>query len=119
MTASGTPGQLKSATGSRLDVVVHDPADLPRAAAVLERIPAASPPELAPERRLATVALTGGTLTLTGVVRELDRSGVVIDDVALRQPALDEVFLQLTGTRAGQQASQPAGVGAARQVSPR
>jgi hypothetical protein len=48
------------------------PADLPRAAAVLERIPAASPPELAPERRLASVALSGGTLTLTGVVRVLD-----------------------------------------------
>jgi ABC-2 type transport system ATP-binding protein len=119
VTVSGTPGQLKSAIGSRLDVVVHDPADLPRAAAVLERIPAASPPELAPEHRLATVALTGGTLTLTGVVRELDRSGVVVDDVTLRQPTLDEVFLQLTGTRAGQQASQPADSGAARQVSPR
>jgi hypothetical protein len=28
---------------------------------------------------------------------------VVVDDVTLRQPTLDEVFLQLTGTRAGQQ----------------
>jgi ABC-2 type transport system ATP-binding protein len=116
-TASGTPGQLKSAIGNRLDVVVHDVADLPRAAAVLARIPAASPPELAPERRLAGVALSGGTLTLTGVVRELDRSGVIVDDVALRQPTLDEVFLRLTGPRAGQQASRPAGAGAAREVS--
>jgi ABC-2 type transport system ATP-binding protein len=116
-TASGTPGQLKSAIGSRLDVVVHDVADLPRAAAVLAGIPAASPPELAPERRLAGVALSGGTVTLTGVVRELDRSGVIVDDVALRQPTLDEVFLRLTGPWAGQQASRPAGAGAAREVS--
>jgi daunorubicin resistance ABC transporter ATP-binding subunit len=115
--ASGTPGQLKSAIGRRLDVVVHDVADLPRAAAVLARIPAAGPPELAPERRLAGVALSGGTLTLTGVVRELDRSGVIVDDVALRQPTLDEVFLRLTGPGAGRQASGPAGAGAAREVS--
>jgi ABC-2 type transport system ATP-binding protein len=118
VTASGTPGQLKSAIGNRLDVVVHDIADLPRAAAVLARIPAASAPGLAPERRLASVALGGGALTLTGVVRELDRSGVVVDDVALRQPTLDEVFLRLTGPPAGQQASQPAG-SAAREVSSR
>jgi len=119
VTASGTTGQLKSAIGNRLDVVVHDPADLPRAAAVLARIPGASPPELAPERRLASVALSSGALTLTGVVRELDRSGVVVDDVALRQPTLDEVFLQLTGTRAGQQVNRSGGAGAARQVSSR
>jgi ABC-2 type transport system ATP-binding protein len=119
VTACGTPGQLKSAIGSRLDVVVHDRVDLPRAAAVLARIPSASPPELAPERRLASVALTGGTLTLTGVVRELDHSGVVVDDVALRQPTLDEVFLQLTGARAGQQLNRQDSSGAAPQVSSR
>jgi ABC-2 type transport system ATP-binding protein len=119
VTASGTPAQLKSAIGNRLDVVVHDPADLPRAAAVLEGIQAASPPQLAPERRLASVALSGGILTLTGVVRELDRSGVVVDDVALRQPTLDEVFLRLTGARAGQQVNRPGGVGTAREVSQR
>jgi len=47
------------------------------------------------------VAISGGTLTLTGVVRALDRSGVIVDDVALRRPTLDEVFLRLTGAWAG------------------
>jgi ABC-2 type transport system ATP-binding protein len=116
VTASGTPEQLKSAIGNRLDVVVHDAADLPGAAAVLAHIRSASPPELAPERRRASVALSGGTLTLTAVVRELDRSGVVVDDVALRQPTLDEVFLRLTGAWDGRQVSGPVagGAGAAR-----
>ena len=118
VTASGAPGQLKSAIGSRLDVVVHDAADLPLAAAVLARIPSASPPELALERRLASVALRGGTLTLAEVVRELDGSGVVVDDVALRQPTLDEVFLRLTGAGA-EQTSPQGGVGVARPVSSR
>ncbi len=114
VTASGTPEELKSATGSRLDVVVHDAAALPKAASVLERISAASRAEVAPERRRVSVAIAGGTLTLTGVVRELDRSGVIVDDVALRRPTLDEVFLRLTGVRAGRQAgpdpaARPAG----------
>jgi ABC-2 type transport system ATP-binding protein len=101
VTASGTPEELKSAVGNRLDVVVHDAAALPDAAAVLERILAASRPEVAPERRRVSVAISGGTLTLTGVVRALDRSGVIVDDVALRRPTLDEVFLRLTGAWAG------------------
>ena len=124
VTDSGTPGQLKSAIGNRLDVVVHDAPDLPRAAAVLERVPAAGSPELTPERRLASVALRGGALTLTEVVRELDRSGVIADDVALRQPTLDEVFLRLTGARASQHANTAGADGTAApspagEVSPR
>jgi ABC-2 type transport system ATP-binding protein len=34
---------------------------------------------------------------LTEAVRELDAAGVVIDDIALRRPTLDDVFLTLTG----------------------
>ena len=30
-------------------------------------------------------------------VRALDRAGIAIDDIALRRPTLDDVFLQLTG----------------------
>jgi ABC-2 type transport system ATP-binding protein len=33
-------------------------------------------------------------------VRALDATGVEIDDIALRQPTLDEVFLALTGRAA-------------------
>jgi ABC-2 type transport system ATP-binding protein len=36
-------------------------------------------------------------MTLPGVVRELDRAGVAVADVAVRRPTLDEVFLRLTG----------------------
>jgi ABC-2 type transport system ATP-binding protein len=31
------------------------------------------------------------------VVRDLDEAEIVIDDVSLRRPTLDEVFLALTG----------------------
>jgi ABC-2 type transport system ATP-binding protein len=44
-----------------------------------------------------SVSVPAGSLTLPAVVRELDRAGVGIEDVALRRPTLDEVFLRLTG----------------------
>ena len=38
-------------------------------------------------------------LTLPAIVRELDSAGVIAEDVAVRLPTLDEVFLKLTGRR--------------------
>jgi ABC-2 type transport system ATP-binding protein len=37
---------------------------------------------------------------LTEVVRALDEAGITAEDIALRRPTLDEVFLHLTGHRA-------------------
>jgi ABC-2 type transport system ATP-binding protein len=34
---------------------------------------------------------------LVQVVRDLDDAGIAIDDIALRRPTLDDVFLSLTG----------------------
>ncbi len=93
--ASGTPDELKATIGDRIDVVVHDAESLPAAAAVLERIACAGP-AAEPERRMVSVAVSGGSLTLTRVLRELDRAEVAAEDVALRRPTLDEVFLRLT-----------------------
>ncbi|MEU6754724.1 hypothetical protein ABZ914_51595, partial [Spirillospora sp. NPDC046719] len=44
-----------------------------------------------------TVPLARGAVRLADVVRELDRAGVTAEDVGLRRPTLDEVFLRLTG----------------------
>ena len=38
----------------------------------------------------------GGTAALLAAVRALDRTGLDVDDVLLRRPTLDEVFLHLT-----------------------
>ena len=37
------------------------------------------------------------TATLVAVVRVLDENGIVPDDIGLRNPTLDDVFLALTG----------------------
>jgi ABC-2 type transport system ATP-binding protein len=39
----------------------------------------------------------GGAGVLVQVVRDLDEAGIVIDDIGLRRPTLDDVFLALTG----------------------
>jgi oleandomycin transport system ATP-binding protein len=39
----------------------------------------------------------GDRSALGQVVRRLDEEGIVIDDLSLRKPSLDEVFLAVTG----------------------
>ncbi|MBO0607972.1 ATP-binding cassette domain-containing protein [Myceligenerans salitolerans] len=49
----------------------------------------------------------GGAAAVTAVVRALDTEGVVVDDILLRRPTLDEVFLSLTGTGPTTEAGVP------------
>jgi ABC-2 type transport system ATP-binding protein len=92
--AAGTPDELKAEIGSRVDVVVSEAGALEAAISVLARI---GEPEADPESRRVSVPIAPGSATLPAVVRELDRAGVGVEDVALRRPTLDEVFLRLTG----------------------
>jgi len=41
--------------------------------------------------------VSGGAKLLAEVIRELDARGIEIDDIGLRRPTLDDVFLSLTG----------------------
>ena len=47
--------------------------------------------------RKLTVSVTGGAKLLAEIIRELDVRGVKMDDIGLRRPTLDDVFLSLTG----------------------
>jgi ABC-2 type transport system ATP-binding protein len=98
--ASGTPGELKAEIGGRLTVVVRDAGSLPGAAAVLARMTGGKPAS-DPAHRQVSVAVTGDAVTLADVAVELSRAGVAAEDVALRQPTLDDVFLRLTGASSG------------------
>jgi len=53
-----------------------------------------------------TAPVTSRDGITTEIVRSLDASGVAVSSVTLRRPSLDDVFLTLTGSRAG--GSQPA-----------
>ena len=93
--ADGTPAELKARIGGdRLEVVVRDPGDLAAAADAVRRATGTRPWSAA--RRLS-VPVGGGSAALVAAVRELDRGGIPTDDIAVRRPTLDDVFLRLTG----------------------
>jgi ABC-2 type transport system ATP-binding protein len=102
----GTPDELKSALGSRVDVVLSDEPGhgdaLLAAEAVLRGITGSQPDVDADARRLS-VPVTAGSITLTELVRRLDAAGVEAEDVSIRRPTLDEVFL--AGTTAHTEAA--------------
>ena len=59
--------------------------------------------------RRITIPSSGGSGTLVLVVRELDDADIHIDDIALRRPTLDDVFLELTGHAAEETPPDPEG----------
>ncbi|MGW7067644.1 ATP-binding cassette domain-containing protein [Streptomyces sp. NPDC054855] len=95
--ARGTSDHLKAQTGGeRVEVVVHERADITSATEVLRGL---GKGEVAVENhtRKLTVPVSGGAKLLAEVIRELDARGVEIDDIGLRRPTLDDVFISLTG----------------------
>ncbi|MET9887869.1 ATP-binding cassette domain-containing protein [Streptomyces sp. NPDC006430] len=95
--AKGTPDQLKSQVGGdRIDVVVRRAEDLPAAATALARI-AQGTPDTDPDTRRVSIRVAERTSALGETVRALDHAGLEAEDIALRRPTLDEVFLHLTG----------------------
>jgi ABC-2 type transport system ATP-binding protein len=73
--------------------------DLPtmyRAAEVLGSLGMAEP-ATDPATRRCSIAAPGGSRLLPVVVRALDEAAVPVEDIALRRPTLNEVFLALTG----------------------
>jgi daunorubicin resistance ABC transporter ATP-binding subunit len=95
--ASGTPDELKGKAGR--DVIEVRPRDVDRLAEVSEVLAtvAAEPPRTDHDMQRASAPVDGGGEQLTAVVRLLDERGIAFDDIGLRRPTLDEVFLTLTG----------------------
>lgn len=93
--AEGTAEQLKKKIGGeRLEVRVPL-AQVAKAAAALEGIGSG---EVVTEIDHLTVPVTGkGGAKVVEAVRTLDGLGIEIEEIQLRQPTLDEVFLTLTG----------------------
>ncbi|MEU5883013.1 ATP-binding cassette domain-containing protein [Spirillospora sp. NPDC047279] len=110
--ADDSPDRLKSRIGGeRLDVVVRDGADLSEAARLLAGLTGASP-ERDEDTRRVHVPVDDRIAALTAAVRAFQDAGVEIEDVALRRPTLDEVFLRLTGqSTEGQSAEEGSAAG--------
>ena len=70
--------------------------DLDAIGRALERI-TSNPPALDQTGRRASARTTSGADDLAAVLRALGDSGIAVDEIGLRRPTLDEVFLALTG----------------------
>jgi daunorubicin resistance ABC transporter ATP-binding subunit len=93
--AHGSPQELKAATGeARLEVTLSAPNQ--QAMAALQGIAAGAVHISQGGRRLSAPVRTEPGLA-TRVVRALDHAGVLVDDVEVQQPSLDDVFFALTG----------------------
>jgi ABC-2 type transport system ATP-binding protein len=93
--ARGTSDELKSQVGGeRIEVVVHDRTMLEHAASLLAPDGKGSVDQ---HTRRLTIAADGGAAQLVEVVRRLGEEQIQVDDVGLRRPTLDDVFLALTG----------------------
>ena len=102
--ARGTADELKSQVGGeRIEVVVHDRTLLDHAAELLAPDGSAS---IDQHTRRLTIAAGGGAQQLVDVVRRLGDEHIVVDDVGLRRPTLDDVFLALTGHAAEVEATE-------------
>lgn len=98
--ADDTPDGLKRTVGGeRLEAVAADPAGLPAVAQALARATGATPRTDHADRRVHAPVGPGadGVAALTGAARALQESGTPIEDIGLRRPSLDDVFLRLTG----------------------
>jgi ABC-2 type transport system ATP-binding protein len=113
--AKGTSETLKdSVGGNRIEVVLRDAAMLQTAATALAPLGNGAPKIDELDRRV-TVPVTGGSTVLVDVVRSLDAAGVVLEDMALRRPTLDDVFLAVTGHSAEDKAEAAASKAKGRQ----
>jgi ABC-2 type transport system ATP-binding protein len=93
--AEGAPDELKRETAPDLvELTVADRSRLAEAAAILERITGGAV-TIGEETGTAS-AVAAGASSLVDTLRALDAAGIALDDLSLRRPTLDEVFLTLT-----------------------
>ena len=95
--ADGSPDELKSTIGGdRLECVVRHAIDLEAAEAALARVTGRRP-DVDPDARRVSAAVDDRLSALAALLRDLEARGIEAEDVGVRRPTLDEVFLQLTG----------------------
>lgn len=95
--AEGTFDELKAQVGGeRLELTVAHRGNL-QAAAQIVRPYSVGEIQVNADHRYVILPVTNGVQLLAAVVRDLDAARIPLDDLALRRPTLDDVFLALTG----------------------
>jgi ABC-2 type transport system ATP-binding protein len=95
--AAGTPAQLKQRIGGNvIEVHVRDSRDVATIAELLGRL-GEGLAQIDEATRRVSVRVDATDNGLMSALQSLHVTGVELDDIAMRQPNLDEVFLTLTG----------------------
>jgi ABC-2 type transport system ATP-binding protein len=95
--AQGTADELKDHLGGNvLEVRVTNQQDLEKATALIAGLAAASP-RLDFDLKQISLPIQGGAKVLIAAGRALDDGGIDVEDLGIRRPSLDDVFLSLTG----------------------
>ncbi len=97
--AQGTADELKDQLGGDvLEIRVTDVADLERAATLVAEFGDVVP-RLNPDLKEVSLPVKGSAKVLIAAGRALDDGGIALDDLGIRRPSLDDVFLSFTGHR--------------------
>ena len=95
--ADGSPAELKARVGDEsVELAVVRPADLPAATKILAAA-TSEEPIVDVERGRVIAGVSDGAAALARVSAAIAEAGIATDDLGLRRPTLDEVFLSLTG----------------------
>lgn len=101
--ARGTSDELKAQVGGeRLELTVAHKSDMDAAIMAVRPYSVGEIQENTDTRHIV-VPVTQGSQLLASVVRDLDAAQIPVNDLALRRPTLDDVFLALTGRAAEEQ----------------
>jgi ABC-2 type transport system ATP-binding protein len=93
--AEGTPDQLKDRTaGERLEVRLVDAG---AGAAAAQALASMSDQPAVIEQNTISLTVRTRAGAIVDAVRRLDQGHIAVDDLVLRRPTLDDVFLSLTG----------------------
>jgi ABC-2 type transport system ATP-binding protein len=97
--AAGTPADLKRNVGGNVvEVHARTRDDLPALADALARLHGDSV-QVDEATRRVSVGLAARQDGIVDTMRAVEQTGLEVEEIALRQPNLDEVFLALTGQR--------------------
>jgi ABC-2 type transport system ATP-binding protein len=115
--AEGTSDELKDQLGG--DVVelrVAETSELDKALAAVGELGDGTP-QVDREYRRLTLPAKGGPATLMAAARRLDENDITLEDLSLRRPSLDDVFMALTGHSAGADGEEGDGAGRTREAT--
>lgn len=103
--ARGTSQELKRHVGGEhLDVHLARPEDIPRVESIVASV-AAGAVRVVVDDALVSVPVANGVDALASVLSAVKTAGIAVVDIGLRRPTLDDVFMELTGHAAEQDAA--------------